>query len=212
MIKLLLSRGEASSILGVRGETIQSIRTQNDVKLHLDKDNSTQRILSMKGYIGNLKEAVKHILEILEDRGSKLGNKSIKLIMPDDKCKRLVSTNASFLQEISKKTGARISVEPLCLPCSNERIVRLMEGRGNVEECVMMLYERLGGNSESNTKAYVPPKLPTVSSQQEVVKFSFNSDVLGLGLKIRALARKLGTKVCGEGSGTLTIEGPEPGH
>ena len=59
--------------------------------------------------------------------------------MPDQICKLLVSNGAANLKKISKATGVVINVSPICLPCSEERIVKVEEGRGKVIEGVRMI-------------------------------------------------------------------------
>ena len=207
-IKILLNRNEAGRIIGLQGSTIEDIRTNSWASLHLDKDKSKERILKVRGPKGSVMKAVDHILEVFEEGNVRMGKKSIKFIMTDAQCKLLVCSGAIILQQISRETGTKVTVAPLCLPCSEERVVKVEEARGNITECMQHLYDKTLTDSTSTIKAYQPPEERKDSLGDRIkTKQTFPLGKLGTRAEVTTLGRKLGVNMIW-GVDEITIEGP----
>ena len=157
-VKILLNRNEAGNIIGLKGATIDDIRSKSKASIHLDRDKSKDRILQIKGVKGSVMKAVDHILDVFDEKSVEMGKKSMKFVMTDTQCKHLVSAGAKVLQQITRDSGTRIIVSPICLPCSEERVVKVEEGRGNIRDCMKQLYEETHVSDDSKAKPYQPPE------------------------------------------------------
>ena len=206
-LKMLLKRSDAGSIIGLDGTKISRVRKESQAVIHLSKDIGSQRILSISGNKERIEHAMSLILEALDEKNESLRRKPIKLVLPDRLCKELVCKDAQQLQIISKQTGVKIKVEPMCLPGSSERVVVLDEGRGDMMEGIKALINLCGDISlPLNNKPYIPPSEIHDLENLEILThdFSWSGDIAS----IIELARKLGLKMSSEGKNMLTAKGP----
>ena len=66
----------------------------------------------MDGIAEGLWKAIELILDSLDLRYVELGRKQLNLIMHDYQCKQLVCKGARLLQQITKDSGAKLTVAP----------------------------------------------------------------------------------------------------
>ena len=128
--RLLLGRQEVGRLLGVGGKTIVEVRKRSEAKIHIDKDGSKDRIVTISGNRACVISAVETVAELTQSSSQSISNKSLKLLLLDAQCKELVRDGGNNLKSIRKDTGVKMTVEPHCLPGSLERVVQICEDRG----------------------------------------------------------------------------------
>ena len=79
-VKLLLTRAEAGSIIGIRGGNISKLRGETNVCLHISKDKTEQRILSIRGNQENAYAALENIFDTIDERNTGLRKRPLKLL------------------------------------------------------------------------------------------------------------------------------------
>ena len=208
-VKLLLTRAEAGSIIGIKGGNISKLRGETNVCLHISKDKTEQRILSIRGNQENAYAALENILDTIDERNTGLRKRPLKLLLEDKLCKELVCRNAQTLKEISKQTGVRIAVTPVCMPSSSERVIKLEEGRGEIIEGVKAIYKALHNVTlPSNPIPYNPPCVKDLNQiSSDNFEFIWPNDISS----IFVLGSKLGVKISSGGPNLWKAEGPAGG-
>ena len=214
-IKLLLSRAEAGRLIGIGGTNIKIIRESSDTTIHLDKDDSKERILVIKGSFPNALKATDLILDSIEDSITKLGGRHIRILCHDRLCKNLVEKGARLIQTITRKTGVRLTVSPVCLPGSDERVVKISEGIGNILDGVKEIFVTANKQSDfivtrpfSAVKAVDPDGVNTITKKIDISQLTKQHS----WRKIYELGDKLGIKIVREAEGNpVTICGHRGG-
>ena len=211
-IRVLLSRSESGAIIGIRGENIKLIRAQSMAKIHFDRDDSYQRVVSISGTVEQIKICLDLFTDNIEEKFPRAGRKYLKLLLDDRKCKMLVMRKAGLLQTITKETGVKVIVSPFCLPGSSERIVKVEEGRGNLVTGVTTVYEKLKGSDNGDLvsdKLFTPPKRKNTDKlEEDEVELQFMSNFGSIIGKVYALSKKLGVKVKQESQTTIVRGSP----
>ena len=71
-----------------------------------------------------------------------------------------MARKAIKMKEITTATGVELKVNPLCLPCSGERTVVIVEGIGNIIDGIRAILLLTNENRDSTgTKPYMPRKI-----------------------------------------------------
>ena len=78
-LRLLLTRAECGRLLGIKGENIQKIRKNTTTTIHLDKDNSKERVLSMSGSEESVVNACDLLLDCINSDSVKMGKSKLRL-------------------------------------------------------------------------------------------------------------------------------------
>ena len=146
-IRILLSRSEAGRLIGVSGDNIRQVRMCTKAKLFIDTDESSNRVVIISGNEEEIITALEMISSSIENPSGGMGRKHLKLLLEDRFCKYLVEKSAKHLQCITKATGVKLTVAPLTLPGSTERLVRIDENRGNVIDGVKKIIALVGKES-----------------------------------------------------------------
>ena len=170
-VRILLSQSEAGRLIGEKGKMIKLLRGNFPCDFKLNGCDASQRIMNIKGNLDSVSSAIAELVDIKENPTGLLGRKSLKLLLADENCKKLVKRSALLLRDICQDRGVKITVSPICLPCSTERVVKIEENRGNIMEGFLFLYKALGGEQDPQQKGYNPPltKKPTVEKMNNTI-------------------------------------------
>ena len=208
LIKVMFTRAEIGAVIGLRGQTILGVREQSKAIIKVDKDNSDQQFVTLRGEWESILKALNLIFECTEDKNSTMGRNKVKLILQDTQCKRLVASGALLLKRITKENGVKVSVSPLCLPGSTERVVRFEEGRLYILKAVKLTINLVVRDGDVLEKQYTPPILKTLKSVEPTRTVRENITVCKSLQGILALGNKLGVKIHHQKETEVIVEGP----
>ena len=199
-------------IIGYKGNNIEGIRKLSETKIKIDREGSKDRVIKVTGPLTNVLCAVENIVIAKESDTMTLGKNILRILLTDGQCKQLVAKGAHFLQHITKLTGVKLVVSPVCLPCSDERVVRVEEGQGNIPAGVREIILSVGS---SQTGGGLKPYLPTKTQSRRETK---NNDtetgkpfVTGKipWKDLFPLSKKLGIEIERETPDSGTVNGPK---
>ena len=114
------------------------------------------------------------------------------------------------MRSINKQTGTLITVGPMCLPGSGERVVKISENIGDTIEGLRMVLSALEKVCVEEPSSKFVPSMTTINKcleGEESTKIVFNMGRETLWMKVFSFARKLGLKVIQLDQQRGTVEG-----
>ena len=218
-VRLLMQRAEAGRLIGDKGQTVQEIRRTYDVKIFIDQDTSSQRVVTVTGERHLVIKAMDTIAETLQDQKGAMCNKSLQLLIPDVLCRNLVGNGGENLQKVCREPGIKLSVEPIPLPGSTERTVQLSEGRGSLAEGIASVLDFMKikpmNSTTVNTK-FQPMKDSTrktsKASESKTLSFKIKNGHIWKLMQgkdhISDLRKRLGVSITVASDELITVIGP----
>ncbi|KAL3278584.1 hypothetical protein HHI36_016129 [Cryptolaemus montrouzieri] len=139
---------EVGSIIGKKGEIVNSFRAESGAKINISDGSCPERIVTVTGSTGAIFKAFSLICKKFEEWCSQFQevNSSgsgvprppitLRLIVPASQCGSLIGKGGSKIKQIREVTGASIQVASEMLPNSTERAVTISGTGEAITQCI----------------------------------------------------------------------------
>ncbi|KAK9873642.1 hypothetical protein WA026_023427 [Henosepilachna vigintioctopunctata] len=143
-IRLIMQGKEVGSIIGKKGEIVNSFRAESGAKINISDGSCPERIVTVTGSTGAIFKAFTLICKKFEEfqevnsGGSGVPRPPItlRLIVPASQCGSLIGKGGSKIKQIREVTGASIQVASEMLPNSTERAVTISGTGEAITQCI----------------------------------------------------------------------------
>ncbi|XP_044761254.1 poly(rC)-binding protein 3 isoform X1 [Coccinella septempunctata] len=147
-IRLIMQGKEVGSIIGKKGEIVNSFRAESGAKINISDGSCPERIVTVTGSTGAIFKAFTLICKKFEEWCSQFQevNSSgsgvprppitLRLIVPASQCGSLIGKGGSKIKQIREVTGASIQVASEMLPNSTERAVTISGTGEAITQCI----------------------------------------------------------------------------
>ncbi|XP_045461523.1 poly(rC)-binding protein 3 isoform X3 [Harmonia axyridis] len=143
-IRLIMQGKEVGSIIGKKGEIVNSFRAESGAKINISDGSCPERIVTVTGSTGAIFKAFTLICKKFEEfqevntSGSGVPRPPItlRLIVPASQCGSLIGKGGSKIKQIREVTGASIQVASEMLPNSTERAVTISGTGEAITQCI----------------------------------------------------------------------------
>jgi len=163
-IRVLVSNYEAGVIIGSKGSNVKSIREKTGTLVSILKsDDMTERVMSIKGEVGALAQAILLMTELIVSDKQKKENDlaqqsgqqvpspltslmTVKLLINNAHTGAVIGKQGAIIKEVNSVTGAKVHLANVTLPGSTEKTVTITGTPSAIHQATLRVLQQIHDN------------------------------------------------------------------